>query len=162
MKYCPHCGEANEDSANYCHKCGAGFYGDQAPQASVEDSGKAATNPEPVFSQYHDSTASASSASPTLPNVAMVFAFLSLLDIAPIVGVVLSIIGLAKYKDKASRIKCGISLGISLAAMIAWTLFSYFVLLPRLLEALRKTEEMVSSMLKESTAASLQATLFRF
>ena len=100
MKYCPKCGAQLADDDDYCFFCGANF--DEVKEERKE---------APTFqdhSYYEDKTNYNRQQVNTLAMLGLVFAFVS-----PLVGLILSIIGLNK-----SRQLNGLGRGLAIAGII--------------------------------------------
>ena len=86
MKYCTKCGAQLADDDDYCYFCGARF--DEVKEERVE---------QPTFhdqSYYEDKTTYNRQQINTVAMLGLVFSFIS-----PLVGLILSIIGLKKAKQ---------------------------------------------------------------
>lgn len=91
MKYCSKCGKELMDEAVICVNCGCAVANEQT------------ANPTAVQNRESSSTA----------NCALIFAFL-----CPIVGLIIGIVGLRKYKDQRLRKRCTTAIVISIVIWI--------------------------------------------
>lgn len=112
MKTCEYCGSRVENGVTFCPHCGASkFKVDEKPSSNLNTYTSQNTYTSHGSQGHHENKAKGESK--VLGIMSIIFAF-----IVPIVGFILSIISLAKYKDRSNRRLANIGLIISIIKFI--------------------------------------------
>ena len=103
--FCSKCGKEIDDSAVVCIHCGCSVEKTQQPSyVPVTDAPSEVDTGE----------------KPTLANCAMAFAFLM-----PIIGLILGIVGIVKYKNEKYKKQCVVAIPVSI---VVWIIVAFIMM----------------------------------
>lgn len=110
MSFCPNCGKELKENAVFCAECGTAVnpapqqaYANQAPAQQFQ---QPAQVQQPMYPQVEEEKK-------TLATCALAFAFLM-----PIVGLILGIIGVVKYKTAKYKNQCIAAIPLSIVVWV--------------------------------------------
>ena len=104
MKYCSHCGKQLDDAAVICPGCGCAVNNTPSNNAPQTNAAQMPISSAEVIVEGEK---------PLIARLAVAFTFL-----LPIVGLILGIIGVIKYKTEKFKKQCIIAISISVVFMI--------------------------------------------